>query len=136
MLAGAVDALADRMLARERRAAARWVGLAVAAAPVLEQLEDGGWLAWLGELAHGRAELPVGAWASLPTLLYFIGLGLAAAWLSPRLRPRDRGIFLLACVVFEGWHVLSRGLLLPGCVAVLAFAAAASRSAFNHDARP
>ncbi|MBK6922960.1 MAG: hypothetical protein IPH07_36570 [Deltaproteobacteria bacterium] len=130
-----MDALADRMLARERRAAARWVGIAVAAAPALEQLEDGGWLAWLGELAHGRGELPVGAWASVPTLLYFVALGLAAAWLSPRLRPRDRWLFLLACVVVEGWHVLARGLLLPGCVAVLAFAAAASRGAFTREAQ-
>ncbi|MBX7079986.1 MAG: hypothetical protein K1X88_12400 [Nannocystaceae bacterium] len=119
----AAQPLADRMLARERDAAARWFGVGLAAVPVLERFEDAGWITLL---ASGLGDgLPPAALASVPWLLGFAALGFAGTQVMRALAQRDRWWLLGATVAVIGAYAVHRGLALAVLVAVLALAMAA-----------
>lgn len=115
------------MIERERRGAARWFGVAVAAVPVLDRLDDAGWFTLLGDLARGHFELPEGWTATLLWVVGFSALGFAASRLLPVLGRRDQWLFIGGCALVLAWYVVQRGPTAAVLVAGLALFATVAR---------
>lgn len=103
---------------RTLRAAGRWLGIGVAAGPILQIADNAGWI-----VAFTSLEPSSQVWPAAQMLL-FAALGFAAAWLLPRHRPRGRTLFFALCALPVGAWVFVSGLTISSVVAVLALALA------------
>ena len=104
---GAAD-LASRMVLVERRRAARWFGVAIAAAPILDVLDDAGWFTLLFGFRHG-IDLPP-TWAtSLAWTGFFVGLALAGAAILRAMSRRDARWFFAVAAAPIVLYALGRG---------------------------
>lgn len=124
---GAAD-LALRMALLERRRAARWFGVAIAGAPILDVLDDAGWFTLIFDLRHG-AELPP-TWAtSLAWTAAFAGLAVAAAAILRAMSRRDARWFFAIAAVPIVLYALGRGVRPAALLGLAALVFAGARLA-------
>jgi hypothetical protein len=120
--------IARRWIDIELRAGARWFGFAVAAAPVVDRLDDAGWITTLASGKIGRSdEWPQGGLAALGWSALFVALGIAAAAVMRRHGARGRWWFFAGCAAPMLGYVALGGFRLSAGVSLLGFAVAALR---------
>lgn len=109
--------LADDSARRALGSAAQWLGIGVAAIPVIDIVDRAGLLVLLIE--PEVLEL-TGVVLPLLQIAFFVGLGVAAAALLRRHRPRGRSWFFAGCVAPIAAFTLHGGLRLSAAVALIA----------------
>ena len=119
-----LDRIARRWIDGELRGGARWFGFGVAAAPVIDRLDDGGLITLL---ASGELELGGGGMAALLWSAVFVALGCAAAAILRRHRAAARPCFFAGCAVPVLGYAVLGGFRVSTWVSVLGFAVAALR---------
>lgn len=108
--------LADDMTQRALATAAQWLGIGVAAIPVIDIADRAGLIVLLTtpETLDGMVIVP------LVQIAFFVGLGIAAAALLRRHRPRARGWFFAGCVAPVAAFTAYTGVRLSVVVALIA----------------
>ncbi|MCA9707814.1 MAG: hypothetical protein KDK70_18325 [Myxococcales bacterium] len=132
-MAGTIDALHDRATARTLAAAAQWLGIGVAALPVVDIADRAGLLVLL--VAPETLELSLVAWPLLQ-IAFFVALGVAASALLRRHRPRARAWFFAGCVIPVLVFTLTTGLRLSVVIALIALALSFVQLRLARDAPP
>ena len=125
--------LADDITQRPLASAAQWLGIGVAAIPVLDIADRAGLIVLLTSpetLELGMVIVP------LLQIACFVGLGIAAAALLQRHRPRARAWFFAGCVAPIAVFTVYSGLSLSVAVALLALGFAAVQLWLARHARP
>jgi hypothetical protein len=100
--------LASRMVVLERRRAARWFGVAIAGAPILDVLDDAGWFTLLLGFRHGL-DLPPSWATSLAWTGFFVGLAVAGAAILRAMSRRDARWFFAIAAAPIVLYALGRG---------------------------
>lgn len=128
-----MDDLADGMTGRALASAAQWLGIGVAAIPVLDVADRAGLVVLL--TAPETLELDM---VALPLLqiAFFVGLGVAASALLRRHRPRARGWFFAGCVAPIAVFTAYSGLRLSVAVALIALGFAFVQLRLAKNAQP
>lgn len=108
--------LADDMTQRALASAAQWLGIGVAAIPVIDVADRAGLIVLLTtpETLDGMVIVP------LLQIAFFVGLGIAASALLRRHRPRARGWFFAGCVAPVAAFTAYTGFRLSVVVALIA----------------
>ncbi len=109
--------LADDMTQRPLASAAQWLGIGVAAIPVLDVADRAGLIVLLTSpetLELGMVAIP------LLQIAFFVGIGVAASALLRRHRPRARGWFFAGCVAPIAVFTAYSGFGLSAAVALIA----------------
>ncbi len=119
-----MERIAQAWIERELRGAAGWFGFAVAALPVVDRLDDAGWIT---TLASGSLDAGEGGLAALGWSAFFVALGIAAAQLLRRHAPRHRWWFFAACATPLVVYAVVTGPRVSAAVSALGFAVAALR---------
>ena len=112
-----METLVERTAAAPLAAAARWLGFGVAALPVLDIADRAGLAVLLR--SPSTLELDLVA-APLLGIAFFVAVGLGAAAVLRRHRPRARGWFFAGCVLPVLAYVLATGLRLSAAVSLVA----------------
>ena len=128
-----MDDLADDMTGRALASAAQWLGIGVAALPVIDVADRAGLVVLLTSpetLEYGMVIVP------LLQIAFFVGLGIAAAALLRRHRPRARPWFFAGCVAPIAVFTAYGGLRLSVVVAAIALGFAAVQLHLARKAPP
>jgi hypothetical protein len=125
--------LADDMPQRALATAASWLGIGVAAIPVLDIADRAGLVVLLTSpetLELGMVAIP------MLQIAAFVGLGIAAAALLRRHRPRVRWWFFAGCVAPIAAFTAATGFRLSVVVALIALCYSAVQLRLAQDAPP
>lgn len=125
--------LADDMTERALASAAQWLGIGVAAVPVIDIADRAGLIVLLTSpetLELGMVALP------LVQIAFFVGLGIAAAALLRRHRPRARVWFFAGCVAPIAVFTATTGVRLSVAVALIALCFSFVQLRLARDAQP
>lgn len=124
--------LADEMTQRALASAAQWLGIGVAAIPVIDVADRAGLIVLLTtpETLDGMVIVP------LLQIAFFVGLGIAASALLRRHRPRARGWFFAGCVAPVAAFTAYTGFRLSVVVALIALGFALVQLRLARDAPP
>lgn len=125
--------LADQGSRRALASAAQWLGIGVAAVPVIDIADRAGLFVLL--VSPELLELSVIAWPLLQ-IACFVALGVAASALLRRHRPRARGWFFAGCVAPVLAFTLYSGLRLSAAVALIALCFGFVQLRLARDAPP
>lgn len=109
--------LADDMTQRALASAAQWLGIGVAAIPVIDVADRAGLIVLL--TSPETLELGIVA-VPLLQIAFFVGVGIAAAALLRRHQPRARGWFFAGCLAPIAAFTAYTGLRLSVAVALVA----------------
>jgi hypothetical protein len=119
-----MEQLAAAWIDRELRGASRWLAFAIAAPPVLDRLDDAG---WIGMLASGSFDVGEGGLTALGWSALFVALAIAAGQILRRHRPRARWWFYAACAApMMGYFALT-GFRVSAAIGALGLAVTALR---------
>ncbi|MCX4241846.1 hypothetical protein [Paraliomyxa miuraensis] len=124
--------LADDHARRALASAAQWLGIGVAAVPVLDLADRAGLFVLL--VSPELLELSV-LWPLLQ-IAFFVGLGVAASALLRRHRPTARSWFFVGCVTPVAIFTLHGGLRLSAAVALIALSFAFVQLRLAREAPP
>jgi hypothetical protein len=125
--------VADEMTRRALATAAQWLGIGVAAVPVIDVADRAGLVVLLVSpetLELGMVVVP------LLQIAFFVGLGIAAAALLRRHRPRARGWFFAGCVAPIAAFTAYSGFRLSVVVALIALCFSFVQLRLARDAPP
>ena len=124
--------LADDMTQRALASAAQWLGIGLAAIPVIDVADRAGLIVLLTtpETLDGMVIVP------LLQIAFFVGLGIAASALLRRHRPRARGWFFAGCVAPVAAFTAYTGFRLSVVVALIALGFALVQLRLARDAPP
>lgn len=125
--------LANDMTARALATAAQWLGIGVAAIPVIDVADRAGLVVLLTSpetLELGMVAIP------LLQIAFFVGVGIAAAALLRRHRPRARSWFFAGCLAPIAVFTASTGLRLSVAVALIALCFALVQLRLARNAPP
>lgn len=128
-----MDDLADDMTQRALATAAQWLGIGVAAVPVIDIADRAGLIVLLTTpetLELGMVIVP------LLKIAFFVGLGIAASALLRRHRPRARGWFFAGCVAPIAAFTAYTGFRLSVVAALIALCFAFVQLRLARDAPP
>jgi hypothetical protein len=125
--------VADEMTRRALATGAQWLGIGVAAIPVIDVADRAGLFVLLTSpetLELGMVVVP------LLQIAFFVGLGIAAAALLRRHRPRPRGWFFAGCVAPIAAFTAYTGFRLSVVVALIALGFSFVQLRLARDAPP
>ncbi len=125
--------LADEMTQRALATAAQWLGIGVAAVPVIDIADRAGLFVLLTSPETLEASMLL---MPLLHIAFFVGLGFAAAALLRRHRPGARSWFFAGCVLPVLAFTLNSGLRLSSLVALIALCFAYIQLRLARDALP
>jgi len=128
-----IDDLHDRSTARALATAAQWLGIGVAALPVLDIADRAGLFVLLTSPETLEFAAVIGP---LVQIAFFTALGFAAAALLRRHRPAARTWFFAGCVLPVVVFTLATGLRLAVVVALIALVFAFVQLRLARDAPP
>jgi hypothetical protein len=125
--------LGDEMTRQALRTAAQWLGIGVAAVPVIDIADRAGLFVLLTApetLELGMLLVP------LLQIAFFVGIGIAAAALLRRHRPRARPWFFAGCVAPVAAFTIYSGLRLSAVIALIALCFSFVQLRLARDAQP
>jgi hypothetical protein len=125
--------LVDETTGRALATAAQWLGIGVAAIPVIDIADRAGLVVLLTSpetLELGMVAVP------LLQIAFFVGLGFAASALLRRHRPRARGWFFAGCVAPIAVFTVHTGFRLSVVVALIALCFALVQLRLAKDTPP
>lgn len=125
--------LADEMPQRALATAAQWLGIGVAAVPVIDIADRAGLFVLLTAPETLELGMVIGP---VLQIAFFVGLGCAASALLRRHRPRARGWFFAGCVAPVLAFTLYSGLRLSALVALVALCFAFVQLRMARDTPP